>query len=203
MAEGPITRTNTLIGKIGNSLAILAEEKDTIENEKFGTVPSLDLSFGNEAGSKAEKAVKNICEALALSELKRVDSDWELGPTIGPGECDRIKSKFDVKLVFEEPGQAILLVPSKNNLDYGLQEPPMKEFDYILRIDEVIKGKIALLQELSKKIQNLEEISGEPLEEKVKRTTDEFIEENDNLKPLDPVDVFHDQLGAYSCRQCG
>jgi len=202
MARGPITRSATDVRKVGNNLAVLANVADTVAGTK--TLKAVDLSFGKKDGSEAEEAVYAIGEALAVSEITQTGGSWKLGDQIGRDDGATIQSTFKVTVVFEEPGQAILLVPDKDNLQFGLQDPPMHEFPYVAQLEGVQNEMKAMLEGLCEKIKLLPEVASAGLADKIDTATESFI--GTRLKPLtntEKVDVFHEQLGAYSCRQCG
>ena len=202
MINGPITDQETEVREVGKHLAELSKMGGSEANEI--TVKGFELKDGDPAGSPAQQAIYAIGQALAMSEVTKSGTGWHKEPKIGPNEIGELLAKFDIKIVFEEQGQCILLVPDKANLELGLQKPPMFEFGYVMRLDGV-KGKMKdLLNDLSVEIQSL--TTDTDLKAAVKAKTAEFIAKNDALKDLtydEKVDVFHDQLGAYACRQCG
>ncbi len=164
-----------------------------------GNFDCIDLSYSG--NSDVEAQVSEVCEALAVAPLKKVGGKWELGPITGPKDCKNLKKNHpNIRIVFEEEDELVLSIPHWFNIEFGLQNPPMWESDYIVALckDDII----AICDEIERKVLGLRDVSSNPgLSDKIRAVFDDV--KQTRIPPRNDVKIFHQQLGSYTCRQCG
>ena len=150
-------------------------------------------------GNPAEGAneVQSICDSLVVSQIEFVGGAWVPKNTIPQNSSDNLLDIADVKFVLEKENEKIIVIPHKNALDYAKQQPPLAEGAY--------EGHIRneAVEDLKQHIDdNLALYSGVGVPKaKVMEILD--IALGGAFGPQNPMDTFYQQLGSYTCRQCG
>jgi len=187
---------------IGQNIADLSDNPaDPAPGSGFDEqVKAVRLSYKDSGGVGAAQ-MQNICNSLSMSEITEAGGTWTLGPQVGPGAAaaTSIAGMADIKFVFEGENEKIIVVPNKNALAFARQEPPLKEGGYVDDLARehalVVKGEVE---------DRLDEAGAELGPQKdailalIQAAIDEKFEESDS-----PLNTLFEQLGSYTCRQCG
>lgn len=185
------------IDEIGSNIDDLSQlaplAADPADSE---SVEAVSLSH-KDSGQPGAVQMQNICNALAISKISNDSGEWAPVLDVGPGECDDVPGVADVKFIFERPGEKIIVVPHKNALAFAKQEPPLEEGNYLKAIarDEVL----AISDELAEAMGANADL--QPHTDAIVGLLNTLIEER--FPEGEPMQTLFQQLGSYTCRQCG
>lgn len=192
---------------IGEALYDLAELWAAKQIETTTSLPAIDLSYAGTGVHEIERLVK----AMSISEVKKQeDGAWAHAQTLfgrDPGELGEI----DIKFVFEEENQMIVVVRDVAALEFGLytgtvasapgvepksfeQSPPMNEASYAIQTPEVKRFVEKIFDQV------IADVPDQAPKEVLMTVFAEAI--NAHFGTADADDIFIEQLGAYSVRQC-
>ncbi|MDX8355317.1 hypothetical protein [Cognatiyoonia sp. IB215182] len=196
----------TSVRTVGQELANLSELFEKLEAQGADFTTSADVKDWSNWGDEASSAIETLLNALSF---RLWDGDTELARQVNfdelkPGE--KISDFVKLKLVFEEPGEMVVPVPSKAQIARGKANAPL---GFPEEYSGLISGRMvdALLEEL-------EELRTDPSASQEFRdlTGSQFAAVSDTLKQAqkrlaleaksDSDNIFLAQLGDYSVRQC-
>ena len=203
------------VNAIGTALRTLSDvhAAGNLVEAEMEPVDSLTLAYRGATEADGKKAVQTIGDKLAIAKIERnAAGGWSRHPPV-IGSADDIAANITVRFVFEKEDEMIIVVPYKDTLDYGLYEgtvqdpptpgvpssPPMSEAEYVKQLPEVREALKELLEE------TIAGLSSDPASHDEIRTKGEAIIDNISAEPDADgrKDLFIQQLGAYSIRQCG
>lgn len=184
------------IEEIGNAVADLSKldpfvvpetVKETLVAIKLSHRASVTL--GGVAAVGAEE-MQRIADALSVSPIAQdASGDWNTGDRIGPRQPDEIAEIADVKFLFEKSNEKIIVIPHENALA-SADEKPLPQANYAMvlavrilreRLQTALDGQDEVLTAVNAALDNMLEPFG--------AATD--------------LAVLYQQLGSYTCRQCG
>lgn len=191
-------KKETDVAKIGQAMGVLSEKKSEVLSHSSSSISVLDMNVlkGLPDGTAGKKEAMDICDALAIAPV--VGGVKDDAGLIGANDCPGITaSALNVKFVFEDEHSMIVVIPDKGLLDYGLNHAPMEEAtSYRAVVQRDIDESFA--DEMDTLIDS--EVLDETQRAKLKAEMRALVE---NRNPtLKGEEIFYQQLGAYSVRQC-
>lgn len=197
---------------IGDALRNLAtiHSNNQIVFDNADDIKSITLPY-RKSSNPGKVEVEAIAQGLAIADIQDTGGGWSRQPTIGPDDADSVEANLTVRFVFEGNNEVIIVVPSKETLDYGLfdgtvnppgneHSPPMNEGPYYPQLPE---GRELLQDFLGRLIEDLG--PGSATIDEIEAAGNTIIEAlSPDLTGNTPgkEELFFQQLGAYSVRQC-
>lgn len=186
---------------IGENIAALSDNPPNVAaGPHLEQREAVRLSYRT-TGNPGADHMGNISGALSMSTITNTAGTWTDSAPIGPGPSSAIEAVADVKFIFERENEKVIVVPNKDALEFALQTPPFKEGDYIDAFAKETGAKIveALDAEIDANHPNLASNKDEIMTALSAAIANRFPE----LSASQKEDVLYEQLGSYTCRQCG
>lgn len=198
-----VTRVlKSTISAIGQNIAALSDKPPAFsdDDEHLEQRQAVRLTY-KESGRPGSDYMQNICNALAMAEITENGGKWTPQPDVGPKACAEIEAIADIKFIFENENEKVIVIPNKNALAYALQDPPLKEGAYLRAFAR--ENALEVKNEVAVRWDDTDADLG-PHKEAVLELIQQAINERFKvLEPDDKLSVFFEQLGSYTCRQCG
>ena len=180
---------------IGRDIEFLSNRLSSLNPRTINTSSDLSKSWDQISDNAAMQRLKRILEGLSIDVIDDPDNPEVKGPDLDPSD---LQNYVNVKFLFEQEGELVIVIPHESAIDFGLEDPPLN-FDSTY--NEFVRHQVMMGDargELRSELLN----SGMSEQE-----ADGILEFYDHVAGEPPVGgpdaTFYTQLGEYSCRQCG
>ena len=188
----------TDVEQIGRAMGRMSENRSALLGHSNASISVVDMNVlkGLPDGTVGKQEAEEICDALAVAPV--VGGVKQDADTIGARDCAGITAfALNVKFVFEDEHTMIVVIPDKGLLDYGLNNAPMEEatsYRAVVQrdIDETFANEMERLIDIH--------VSDADERENLKIAMEALVATRN--PPLAEENIFYQQLGAYSVRQC-
>ncbi len=194
---------------IGENIGRLSQlHPFVVPDDAKEAVVSIKLSHQHTQASDGSPAVgadsiAAIADALSMSVIERnASNEWETVRQYGMDTPDPVEQVADIRLVFEGQNEKVIVVPNQDALEYATQAPPLAEGGYAVAV--VANDVAQLLRDKVDEILSSPAAPLAPQKAAIVSLIDSTIAE---LFPAqsasEKLNTLFEQLGSYTCRQCG
>ena len=188
---------------IGTNLSELgkraADVKAAARDEDKEEITAYKMSY-RATGANGSEQMKGVCSGLAMSTIEKRAGKWEIQTSAGPNNCDGISAFADVKFIFEKENEKVVVIPHTDALDYARQDPPLEEggyyddfaHDHVMRLRDAVLVAVNADDDLHPHAAALKAMFNKIIET-------HYASPDDARKTA----ILYEQLGGYTCRQCG
>ena len=190
--DKPVQQTRIL--DVGNAVNALAHKRDAILAGKTDTVKCVTNKHKGDGANE----IQALINAMVISLVTKKNGKWTNSDDyIGPDAMQEMTEELGLtfKFVFEEPGDAIIVVSNKDVLDFGVTVAPMQEASVY---NDLAAASFAnsLLENLDAMFENVTTV------DQAKGVIQGALEVISQGSGQAPATTYFQQLGAYSVRQC-
>lgn len=204
---------NVVTHVLESDLSVIGQNLDALTRtypfdvsvEDTEAVVAVKLNHRNAKGADGKPATgaaefEAVGNALSMSTLKDQGGTWVLDETVFPNNVDDIEKMCDVKFVFEKANEKIIVIAHQHALDYAKQDAPFEEGDYT-RMHAQTFAKQVLQNVLDN--WNDADLAGDGKTAVAKIIEKAIDREFPTLTNDQELAILYEQLGSYTCRQCG
>ncbi len=141
--------------------------------------------------NSAEEIISSLC-----FDVDDSSTNYVLGP-VDKKDVGDIDKVINVKFVFEDEGELIIVIPHITAIETGLHDAPLNHnpvYNSFIRKEILDEARLDFEAELHKR-----KIDPKTIKEVLKA----YDAVAKNGPGIGPKNAFYTQLGEYSCRQCG